>query len=87
MTRPRMAMLLDSCTSEFAAVWNSSADMPTVTSTTANGAMPGMRPAVACRRPVIPTPITMVRSRTLARRVESSAPVSAPTATMELKKP
>ncbi len=82
-----MATLLESCTSEFAAVWNSSDAMPTVTSSTANGAIPGMSPAAACSRPVIPTPTTMVRSRTVARRVESSAPVSAPIATIELKKP
>ncbi len=66
---------------------NSSCDIPTATSATVNGAITGIEPLTTSSTPVQNTPPTIVRSRTVARLVESSAPARAPTATAELNTP
>ena len=81
MTRPRICGSTPSCTKLLFATLNTRAAAPVGTSITANETNPGISPAATVNRPKTTTETTRNRCRGRAlRRVESSAPISEPTA-------
>ncbi|MCY1378796.1 hypothetical protein D9M69_664600 [compost metagenome] len=87
MTRPRMLMLELVCTIWLAAVRNMRHQNPASTMVTLNHTMDGISDEAQSMRPYNPAEVTTDRNRSCRRRVDATAPISAPSATMAFSRP